>query len=358
MEAAGRPHNRLNMFYVCSRLFIWSVACPQPALTPTHRLFPGMDRTPLQQRAETLSAAFRQSKRPALVVEFAGVPKAGKTSTLSQVYSFLRRCGFRCEIVVERASICPIRDKKHFNFNIWTACMSLSQLLEKTQNPPHEGDPDILFLDRGIFDSICWMAMLERLGRIRLKDRKVTTEFLLGSDWVRRVSGVIAMSASPSDAMTREQGHLSVKGREGSIMNTTVLSQMGDVLRETMDGLKNSFRIFHIDTSSKGFAGKPKETCEAVATRILDWVEESVEEQILSVERTIFPNLGDKFITFGDEAKNMIASFEEKGVFAPRRGVEADLARIQPLPVVVVRNQSGQILRLVRKESELIKQSS
>jgi predicted NUDIX family phosphoesterase len=299
-----------------------------------------MDRTPLQQRAESLSLAFRQSKRPALVVEFAGVPKAGKTSTLGQVYSFLRRCGFRCEIVVERASVCPIRDKKHFNFNIWTACTSLAQLLEKTQNPPHEDDPDILFLDRGIFDSICWMTMLERLGRIRPVERKETTDFLLGSDWVRRVSGVIAMSASPSDAMTREQGYLSVQGREGSIMNTPVLSQMGEVLRETMDALKNSFRIFHVDTSSDDFSHKPKETCEAVAARILDWVEESVEEQILSVEKAEFPNLGDKFVTSAAEAAEMIARFEEKGIFAPRRNVEADLTRIQPLPVVVVRNNS------------------
>jgi predicted NUDIX family phosphoesterase len=311
-----------------------------------------MDRTPLQQRAESLSLAFRQSKRPALVVEFAGVPKAGKTSTLGQVYSFLRRCGFRCEIVVERASVCPIRDKKHFNFNIWTACTSLAQLLEKTQNPPHEDDPDILFLDRGIFDSICWMTMLERLGRIRPVERKETTDFLLGSDWVRRVSGVIAMSASPSDAMTREQGYLSVQGREGSIMNTPVLSQMGEVLRETMDALKNSFRIFHVDTSSDDFSHKPKETCEAVAARILDWVEESVEEQILSVEKAEFPNLGDKFVTSAAEAAEMIARFEEKGIFAPRRNVEADLTRIQPLPVVVVRNNSGQVLRLVRKESD------
>lgn len=33
-------------------------------------------------------------------------------------------------------------------------------------------------------------------------------------------------------------------------------------------------------------------------------------------------------------------------------GLEADLSLIQPLPVVVVRNRSGHILRLVRKERE------
>src|SRR5437879_3691004 len=98
-----------------------------------------MAKYALHKRAEKAAGGLHASFRPALVVEFAGLPKAGKTSTLGQVYSFLRRCGFRCEIVVERASVCPVRDKKHFNFNIWTACTSIAQLLEKTQYPQREG---------------------------------------------------------------------------------------------------------------------------------------------------------------------------------------------------------------------------
>ena len=67
-----------------------------------------------------------------MVIEFAGVPKAGKTTTLGQVHAFLERCGFRVEVVVEHASIRPIRDRKHADFNVWTACTTLSQILEKT----------------------------------------------------------------------------------------------------------------------------------------------------------------------------------------------------------------------------------
>src|SRR4051794_33039020 len=122
-----------------------------------------MGKSAIQRRAEKLAAEFRDARLPALVIEFAGVPKAGKTSTLNQVYAFLRRCGFKCEVVVERASVCPIKDKKHFNFNVWTACTTLSQLLEKTQTPPRPDDPDILFLDRGVFDAMCWLRLLERL---------------------------------------------------------------------------------------------------------------------------------------------------------------------------------------------------
>ena len=310
-----------------------------------------MAKTDLQTRAERLAAQFRAAMRPTLVIEFAGVPKAGKTTTLNQAYAFLRRCGFRCEIVVERASVCPIRDKKHFNFNIWTSCTTLSQLLEKTQNPPRLDDPDILFLDRGIFDAICWLELLERLERITPSDRKRTESFLLTKDWTTRLSGIIAMSANPKDAMTREQGLVPFDGLGGSIMNPVVLGQMRSVIEEKTRTLKDNFRIFSLDTSARKYAGHAKETCEAVINQILRWVTNSLEEQILSAPKSIF-SLQSKFIAGSDDAAKLIQKFEKEGSFLPRQRVEADASRIQPLPIVVVKNKSGNILRLVRKERD------
>src|SRR5712692_4746879 len=49
----------------------------------------------LQQRAEHAVERFIQTARKPVVIEFSGVPKAGKTTTLNQIQSFLKRCGFR-----------------------------------------------------------------------------------------------------------------------------------------------------------------------------------------------------------------------------------------------------------------------
>ena len=152
-----------------------------------------MKKTNLQERAERAAGLFRDKARKPLVIEFAGVPKAGKTTTLTQVQAFLKRCGFRTDVMVERASVCPIRDKKHANFNIWTLCTTLAQILEKTQNPPRSDDPQILFLDRGLFDSICWLTMMEKLSRIRQEDRETIQKFLSIDDWRKRVSAVFMM---------------------------------------------------------------------------------------------------------------------------------------------------------------------
>jgi hypothetical protein len=150
-------------------------------------------KSELQIRAEKAAEKFENARKP-VVFEFAGVPKAGKTSTLSALQAFLKRCGFRVEVIVERASVCPIRDKKHANFNIWTACTTLAQILEKTQNPPRPDDPDILILDRGLFDAICWLSVMEHLERIRPEDRKKTEQFLKIADWRKRISAVFVMT--------------------------------------------------------------------------------------------------------------------------------------------------------------------
>jgi len=247
-------------------------------------------KTELQIRAENVAERFYGARKP-VMFEFAGFPKAGKTSTANALQAFLKRCGFRVEIVNERASLCPIRDQTHSNFNVWAACRvaplyaactTLAQILEKTHNPPGFDDPDILILDRGLFDALCWLRLMERLERIRPEERKVIESFLRLADWRKRISAVFVMTASPEDAMQREKGLLPVERREGSIMNKKVLARMLNTTRKTSKSLKKEFRIFEIDTSAERKGGA-KQIAEAVANLALNVIEEHLREDILTL---------------------------------------------------------------------------
>ncbi len=302
----------------------------------------------LQERAEAARARFNGARKP-IVLEFAGVPKAGKTTTLGQIQAFLKRCGFRVEVVVERASVCPIRDKKHANFNVWTACTTLSQILEKTQTPARPDDPDILILDRGLFDAVCWFAVMERLARIRRAERDQIEQFLLMEDWRRRITGVIVMTAAPRVSMERERGDLPVEGSGGSIMNEDVLQQMLDTTRTTAERLAEQFRIFEIDTSNG--SRDRRQTAERVAGIVLDLIEEQLDEHILRLSTDEAEALfHDATCVESRTAERLIATFALKGQFVSRDRVESDDSVVQALPVVVVRNRSGSILRLRRRE--------
>lgn len=307
----------------------------------------------LQTRAERAAEQFAEKARKSLVIEFAGVPKAGKTTTLTHVQTFLKRCGFRTGVVIERASICPIRDKKHVNFNVWTACTTLAQILEKTQNPPRDDDPQILFLDRGLFDSICWMTMMERVSRIRQDERELIQKFLTIEDWRKRISAVFVMLASPSDAMKREQGLLPVEKAEGSIMNHEVLQQIKEINEQCVDQLGKDFRIYPVNTSDGEAKENPKRTAEVVAEVIVGLIEEQIAENILSCPKEVVTQLfGDRNFICDSQADKLTRRFREDSDsnFRPRDEVEEDGSRVQALPIVIVRNANGEVLRLRRRE--------
>jgi predicted NUDIX family phosphoesterase len=310
-------------------------------------------KSALQLRAEAAAERFHTEARSAIVIEFAGVPKAGKTTTLNHVQAFLRRCGFRVNVVVERASVCPIKDKKDSNFNIWTACTTLVQVLDKTQTPPSVDDPEILILDRGIFDSIWWFTLMEDLARIRKEDRLLVESFLLADEWRKRISGVVVMTTTASDALLREKGPLPVEGAQGSIMNPHVLEKTRELVQAAADRLIGKFRIRVVDTSSAEFGNNTRDTCAAVASQVLDWVEEQIEERIFSVEKSEVSRLfGSNVVLSETQTRDLESVFKEKGSYVARSNIENDLSRVQALPIVVVRNKSGSILRLIRKETD------
>ena len=303
----------------------------------------------LQIRAENLAQDFKRKGRKPVVIEFAGTPKAGKTTTLTALQAFLKRCGFKVEVVVERASVCPIRDKKHSNFNIWTACTTLAQVLEKTQIPPRADDPEVLILDRGLFDSIVWLEMMERLARIRREEREAAERFLLSPDWRKRISCVIVMTASPADAMQREQGDLPVEGATGSIMNESVLEQFRTNMRQACSRLAKMFRVFEINTSSSG--SDRRKTAEKAADIVLDLISEQLQEEILCLPKVEVQKVfGGKASVGCRKASELIELFVTKGEYVPRATAEASSELLQALPVVVVRTKSGQILLLRRRE--------
>jgi predicted NUDIX family phosphoesterase/predicted ATPase len=306
-------------------------------------------KSELQKRAEALAEEFKLKGRKPVVIEFAGTPKAGKTTTLGTLNAFLKRCGFKVEVVIERASVCPIRDKKHGNFNIWTACTTLAQVLEKTQNPPRHDDPDVLILDRGLFDSVAWLRMMAKMARIKQNELEAAENFLLLPEWQKRISGVIVMTSSATDAMQREEGDLPVEGVTGSIMNPEMLEKFRANTAEACKRLAGHFRIFQISTSD--ITHTKKQTAEKVASIVLDLIAEQLDEEILCANKVdVIKLFGGKASVVGEAALPVSAHFATAGLFVARAEAEKTPDLVQALPVVVVRTKSGQVLQLRRRE--------
>ena len=306
----------------------------------------------LYKRACCAAAHYPSKARKPIVIEFAGVPKAGKTSNIGEAQKFFQRCGFRVEVVAERASLCPIRDKKHQNFNVWTACATLSHLLEKTQTPPRDDDPQILFLDRGIFDAVCWMHLMSKVfERLDSKQFKNIINFLLLKEWRKTISAVILMTTSPEKAMERERGVLlPPRASLGSIMDSAVLGN----IKKTVDAVANKydgrFNIHRIDTSESRYDCLSKSVVRVVDI-VLGCVERQTEENILHLEHERVRSFFGKVARISSEsAGKLVAAFQKEEKYTPRKNVEGDDNQVQALPIVVVRDKSGRFLRLKRRE--------
>ncbi len=86
----------------------------------------------LEERAKRLHSLLKYAPR-AFVVEFAGTPKSGKSTSVEAIRHFFSRYGFGVHVLAERAAVCPIPMKGHLFFNTWCATSMLAELLANVE---------------------------------------------------------------------------------------------------------------------------------------------------------------------------------------------------------------------------------
>lgn len=304
----------------------------------------------LQELAESvfdLKLEHRQ-KRP-IVIEFSGSPKAGKTSCINSLELFLKRNGFTVKVIQERASVCPVTDKQSPMFNIWTSCMSLAGLIGTLEDKSNS--VDVLILDRGIFDALCWFEWLESASKMEEKQKLITENFLLMEELVKSIDIVFAFCVEPEVSIEREYANL-LTDKIGTIMNKTILGEYLDAIHRTIEKKKNYFHsVFDIDTSNKS----QDEVGKEVTTKTLETLKDLLMERIGYINRTkeIDKIINNKVIEY-----NKLTPFLSPMEFDLRDIVEARLELLQPLPIAVITNRDKSELLVIKKNKNAVSANS
>ena len=296
----------------------------------------------LQKQAEevfSLKQEHRQ-KRP-IVIEFSGSPKAGKTSCINSLELFLKRNGFSVKVVQERASVCPVSDKQSPMFNLWTACTSLAGLIGTLENK--QSQIDVLILDRGIFDALCWFQWLVNNGKMEVRQCKVAEEFLLMEELVKNIDIVFAFCVSPEVSITREYATL-LTDKLGSIMNKKVLGEYLQAIESTIDSKQSYFhRIFKIETSNKN----QDEVGKEVTSITLKTLRELLMEKVGYIQKTEkLCEVLDKKHYFADHE---LLPFLQPMQFDMRDMVEQQNRFLQPIPVAIITNKAKDKVLVIKK---------
>lgn len=291
----------------------------------------------------------RRQKRP-IIIEFSGSPKSGKTSCINSLGVFLKRNDFKVEIIQERASVCPVSDKRSPMFNIWTACASVSELIAVLER--EEVNCDVLLLDRGIFDAFCWFKWLLSKGVMEDDQKKAIESFLLIDSFVNKIDIVFAFCATPEVSIEREYANLLTE-KPGSIMNEEVLSEYLCSVKETIKEKKQYFhKIFEIDTSSKNQDEVGKEVTDITLNCLQDMLMERIGYFKLTNDMRC-KLLSSRILNLKD-FENEFADMH----FDLRDKVEGSNDFIQPIPIAVITDLKRKNILSIKKSPKAVLEDS
>ena len=296
----------------------------------------------LERRAENLRNLLKYAPRP-FVLEFAGTPKSGKTTTIEAIRHFLARNGYRVHVLTERAAICPVPMKGHLFFNMWCAASMLAELIANIDE-----DTDIIIVDRGFFDALVWLTLQERRGELTNDEARIIERFLLLDRWCRLIDLSIVMVVGPDEALAREnRQRITQKG--GSIMNREVLAAITESVAKAHERYRAHFNaIFEHETSRQDV----RASSTALAGEILNSFEHFVNPPVLVVARQEIERMvssGDGFRENG--FSRALECIRANGKFVSRAEAEErqDLVQIVSAGVLV---QDGRVFLFQRKESD------
>jgi thymidylate kinase len=105
---------------------------------------------------------------PPFIVEFSGLPRTGKSSSLNRVYDFFKQANIRIEKTTEPAQIIKESMSKeevskltNVEFNNQTLYIAKEELSRKINQ-----QPSIIIQDRGVIDNYFWYQMMYDEGKI------------------------------------------------------------------------------------------------------------------------------------------------------------------------------------------------
>ena len=207
----------------------------------------------LRGRAEELvgrMGPLRSGEELPLIVEFAGSPKAGKSTAIDIVTHFFKRTGFKVWAPTEGASkrTPHLLRRDLVAFNAWALNYAISEILTAYHNVE---EYDLVVLDRGPFDSLAWMNVLKDDGKLDQDGYDHIRNFARHPKWADLVKRVYLFTCSPETSMRREHEAKLIRS-EGTAMNEEMLEK----LRRQYESLKqepgNSSLISPFTTDEDG----------------------------------------------------------------------------------------------------------
>ena len=163
-----------------------------------------------------------------LFVELAGLPAAGKTTAAHLLNTQLLREGSHCAVVPEAAGRSPLQQiKRHWKFNAWNLCETVESILEHST----ARDTDVVILDRGLVDTLCWIEWFRSKNEIDSTTARALESFAQVPGWFREERLVIVLRVTFETALKR-------RGAQGQIVNPVTFNELQESYNSVLGRLQ------------------------------------------------------------------------------------------------------------------------
>jgi predicted NUDIX family phosphoesterase len=299
--------------------------------------------------AEILELKQERKLRRPLLIEFCGCPKSGKSTTITSLNQFLKRNGFLTTVLTERASVCPISNKKDPFFNIWTLSSAIAEIIESLDNKK----TDIIIADRAVFDALCWFQWLNTNETEQSpyldNDNFDRLKTFIKMDLIKdQIDIIYVFKADSKISIEREFSNL-LTDRRGSIMQENVLNSFSVAIDNVIKEHGADFRkVITIDTGIEENDKNPNYVSYSVTKNILETLKSLLIEKIGFVEKQVFINNGltSGINNYENIFKNVTINFKDRSL------VEKSNSFIQPLPIAVITNKERDKVLVVKKSEK------
>lgn len=216
--------------------------------------------------------------RPAtdIVVEFAGMPKSGKTTVMNSVSQHLRRSGYIVDEFHGGGRLAPIGKDHLASLNMYLGAGILQKLV--SIGFPDGLPPRVHLLDRGPFDRLVFGRALLALGRLEPGDVDPLAAAYAAPILNGRVDLTFAFMTEPEISLMRENQN-SLRQTEGRVMNRRLLEALRDATIELLEAGPFSWTQ-HVELVDTGAYDGDVRTC---ASRVIKRVANIAHDADLDV---------------------------------------------------------------------------
>lgn len=135
------------------------------------------------------------------IVEFDGMPSCGKTTLVKKLETYFRHHGLSVFTPQESAEAIRHVPRITPEYNMRTALYTIQIIMDMSWNHTY----DLILLDRGIFDCVCWADYCYDKHMITEKQKNTLKQYYLLPMFTDKIDCAVVMICEPEVALEREK---------------------------------------------------------------------------------------------------------------------------------------------------------